>query len=124
MTVRVATDDDWPAIEEVHRRAFGDEPVTGASTNPIPRSASAAPMRRVSAGAIVDMSTHSVPSPAAVATPCSPSSTVSTCAPSTTIVITTSLAAPTSAGVSATVPPCSPAKASALSRVRLKTVSS
>jgi putative acetyltransferase len=25
VTVRVATDDDWPAIEEVHRRAFGDE---------------------------------------------------------------------------------------------------
>ena len=25
MTVRVATDDDWPAIREVHRRAFGDE---------------------------------------------------------------------------------------------------
>ncbi len=25
MTVRVARDDDWPAIQEVHRRAFGDE---------------------------------------------------------------------------------------------------
>jgi putative acetyltransferase len=25
LTVRVATDDDWPAIREVHRAAFGDE---------------------------------------------------------------------------------------------------
>ena len=25
MTVHVATDDDWPAIREVHRAAFGDE---------------------------------------------------------------------------------------------------
>jgi predicted N-acetyltransferase YhbS len=25
VTVRVATDDDWPAIREVHRAAFGDE---------------------------------------------------------------------------------------------------
>ena len=83
-----------------------------------------APIARVWAGAIVDMSTHSVPSPARAATPSSPSSAVSTCAPSTTIVITTSLAAPTSAGVSATVAPCSRANASARSRVWLKTVSS
>lgn len=27
MTVRVATDDDWPTILDVHRRAFGDEDV-------------------------------------------------------------------------------------------------
>ncbi len=25
--IRVATDDDWPAILDVHRRAFGDEEV-------------------------------------------------------------------------------------------------
>jgi putative acetyltransferase len=27
VTVRVATDDDWPAILDVHRRAFGDDDV-------------------------------------------------------------------------------------------------
>ncbi len=111
-------------IVSVPSSAFGEDPLTGASTKPSPRSSSAAPMRRVSAGAIVDMSTHSVPSAARVAAPSSPSRTASTWAPSTTIVMTRSLAAPTSAGVSATVAPCSAANASARSRVRLKTVSS
>jgi hypothetical protein len=40
------------------------------------------------------------------------------------MLMTTSPAAPTSAGVAATVPPCSAAHASAVERVRLKTVSS
>ena len=53
-------------IVSVPSSALGDDPVTGASTKPMPRSSSAAPIRRVSAGAIVDMSTHSVPSPARV----------------------------------------------------------
>jgi hypothetical protein len=99
--------------------AFGLEPVTGASTKPIPRCASAAAMRRLSPGAIVDISTHSEPLAAPCATPFSPRTTSWTCAPSTTIVMITSLAAPTSAGVAATVAPCSAAHASARSRVRL-----
>ena len=112
-------------IVSVPSSAFGEEPVTGASTKPSPRSVERRADRGACrAGAIVDMSTHSVPSAARVAAPSSPSRTASTWAPSTTIVMTRSLAAPTSAGVSATVAPCSAANASARSRVRLKTVSS
>src|SRR5919202_1480882 len=111
-------------IVSVPSSARGEEPVTGASTNPIPRSWRAAPIRRVSAGAIVDMSTQSAPSLAPATTPSSPSRTSSTCAPSTTIVITTSLRAPTSAGVAASAAPCSLANASARERVRLWTISS
>jgi hypothetical protein len=48
----------------------------------------------------------------------------STCGPSTTIVMTISEAAATARGESATVPPCSATHASAVARVRLKTVSS
>ena len=106
-------------IVSVPSSALGLEPVTGASTKPIPRGDRAAAMRRLSPGAMVDMSTHSVPAAAPSATPCSPSSTSCTWAPSTTMVMTTSLAAPTSAGVAATVAPCSAAQASAVSRVRL-----
>ena len=111
-------------IVSVPSRAFGEEPVTGASSSDRPRAASSAPIARVWAGEIVDMSTHSVPGAAPSATPRSPSSTSRTWSPSTTIVMTISLAAPTSAGASTTVPPCSPAHASAVARVRLKTVSS
>ena len=111
-------------IVSVPSCAFGDEPVTGASSSARPRSASSAPIARVCAGAIVDMSTQSVPAAAPCATPCSPSSTSRTWSPSTTMLMTMSLAAPTSAGESATVPPCSAAHASAVARVRLKTVSS
>ena len=111
-------------IVSVPSWAFGEEPVTGASISSIPRSRSSAPIARVCAGAIVDMSTHSVPAAAPCATPCSPSSTSRTWSPSTTMLMTTSLAAPTSAGESATLPPCSAAHASAVARVRLKTVSS
>ena len=72
-------------------------------------------------GAIVDMSTKSVPS-RAPGSACSIMS--STWAPSTTIVITTSEASATARGESTTVPPCSATHASAFSRVRLNTVSS
>jgi hypothetical protein len=106
-------------IVSVPSSALGLDPVTGASTKLTSRSASCAAIRRLSPGAIVDMSTHRVPGAAPVATAFSPSSTSATCAPSTTIVMTMSLAAPTSAGVSTTVPPCSAAHASARSRVRL-----
>ena len=76
------------------------------------------------AGAIVDMSTNSVPSRAPESAPSSPNSICSTCAPSTTIVITMSLRSATSRGEPATLPPCSATHSSARSRVRLKTVSS
>ena len=76
-------------------------------------------MRRVSLGAIVDMSTIIRPSWAPPTAPLSPRSTFSTWAPSTTIENTTSLDAATCAAESATVAPCSPAQASAVSRVRL-----
>ena len=106
-------------IVSVPASAFGEEPVTGASSRWMPRSMSSAPIARVCAGAIVDMSTHSVPGAAPSATPSGPSSAARTWSPSTTIVMTTSLAAPTAAGVSATLPPCSATHASAVARVRL-----
>ena len=111
-------------IVSVPSCAFGEEPVTGASSRAMSRVASSAPIARVRRGAIVDMSTHSAPGAAPCATPSSPSSTARTWSPSTTMLITTSLAAPTSAGEPATVPPCSATHASAVARVRLKTVSS
>ena len=106
-------------IVSVPSCAFGDEPVTGASSMRMSRAASSAPIARVCCGAIVVMSMHSVPAAAPAATPSAPSSASRTCSPSTTIVITTSLASPTSAGVSATLPPCSATHASAVARVRL-----
>jgi hypothetical protein len=85
---------------------------------------SAAPTSRASAGAIVDVSTHSVPGAAPAATPSSPRRSARTWAPSTTMVNTASTPAAASAGLAATVAPCSAANASARSRVRLKTVRS
>ena len=111
-------------IVSVPSCAFGEEPVTGASSSLSPRSASSAPIARVCAGEIVDMSTQSVLGAAPSATPRSPSSTSRTWSPSTTIVMTMSLTAPTSAGEPTTVPPCSATHVSAVARVRLKTVSS
>ncbi len=111
-------------IVSVPSSAFGEEPVTGASTKAWPRPVSSAPIRRASAGPIVDMSTNSVSGRAPWTAPSSPSRSASTCGPSTTIVITTSLRSATSRGPAATWPPCSAAHASARSRVRLWTVSS
>src|SRR5919197_1849598 len=111
-------------IVSVPSSARGAEPVTGASTSDSPRSARRAPIARDCDGEIVDMSTQSVPGAARSAAPSSPRSIASTWSPSTTIVMTTSAAAAASAGVPATAAPCSAAKASALARVRLKTVSS
>ncbi len=106
-------------IVSVPSCALGAEPDTGASTNASPRSASAAPIRRASAGAIVDMSMKSVPGAAPCTAPSSPNSTCSTCGPSTTIVITTAAPSAAARGVSATRPPCSATQASAFSAVRL-----
>ena len=107
-------------IVSVPSSAFGEEPVTGASTKPQPRSASAAPIRRASAGAIVDMSTNSVPG----AAPCGRAvrrraAPPRPAAPSTTIVITAAAPSAASRGVAATRPPCSATHASAFSAVRL-----
>ncbi len=110
-------------IVSVPASARGEEPVTGASAMRTPRSASRAAMRRVSVGAIVDMSTHSRPSRAPSATPCAPHSTLSTCAPSTTMLTTMSLAAATSAGVATAVARCSAAQRSALPSVWVHTLS-
>ncbi len=86
-------------------------------------------MRRVSVGAIVDMSTHSSRSLACAlpgapsATPLSAQSTLSTWVPSTTMLTTMSLAAATSAGVSTAVALCSCAQRRALPSVCVHTVS-
>ena len=88
-------------IVSVPSWAFGDEPVTGASSSVRPLAASSLPIARVCAGEIVDMSTHSVPAAAPRATPSSPSSISRTWSPSTTMLMTMSLAAPTAAGVGA-----------------------
>ena len=106
-------------IVSVPSCALGEEPDTGASMNASSRSASAAPIRRASAGAIVDVSMNSVPAAAPCAAPSSPSSTCSTCGPSTTIVITAAAPSAASRGVAATRPPCSATHASAFSAVRL-----
>ena len=106
-------------IVSVPVSALGEEPDTGASTNAMPRSSSAAPIRRTSAGAIVEQSMNRVPSAAPCTAPSSPSSTVSTCAPSTTIVITAAAPSAASRGEAATRPPCSATNASAFAAVRL-----
>src|ERR1035437_6657271 len=103
--------------------ARGEEPVTGASSISTPRSPSAAPMRRASGGAIVDMSTASSPGRAASITPRSPSSSEATCAPSTTMLMTMSLSAATAAGSAAAGAPGSAAHRSALPAVCVQTVS-
>ncbi len=111
-------------IVSVPASAFGEEPVTGASTNACPSAESRSASERAVAGAIVDMSTNSVPGRAPASAPSSPRIIASTCAPSTTIVITTSERSATARGESARRPPCSATHSSARSRVRLKTVSS
>src|SRR5258708_1205723 len=111
-------------IVSVPSAARGEDPVTGASIIAAPRAASAAPIRRVSGGAIVEQSTNSRPRRAASIAPPSPSSTDSTWAPSTTIETTISLAAATSAGVSCDLAPCSAAQAAALPGVWVHTASS
>ena len=111
-------------IVRVPSSAFGDEPVTGASMNSMPRSARRSAMRRAARGPIVDMSTHRQSSCALSAAPCSPSSTDSTWSPSTTIVITMSLRSATWAGDSATSAPCSAAQSRAFWAVRFQTTRS
>src|SRR5215207_381259 len=109
-------------IVSVPSSAFGFEPETGASTKS--RGARRSPTAREAVGEIVDMSTTSAPSGSAAAAPWSPNSTSSTSGASGTIVMKASAPAAASAGVAAAVAPCSAAKRSAFSRVRVWTESS
>ena len=106
-------------IVSVPSSAFGREPDTGASRNATPSSASRSPIARAAVGAMVDMSIASAPSPSPCTAPCSPSSTSSTSGASGTIVITTEAPSAASRGVAAALAPCSSAKRSAFSFVRV-----
>src|SRR6185369_1750613 len=75
-------------------------PETGPSSIWTPVAASRSANWRVADGEIVDMSTTSVPAAAPSATPAGPKRTASTSGVSETMVITTSLAAATAAGLS------------------------
>ncbi len=86
-------------IVSVPSCARGEEPVTGASSRPIPSSASRSPIDTVAARPMVEQSTHRVPGEAALAAPRSPSSTSSTWGASTSMVTTSSADAAASAGV-------------------------
>src|SRR4051812_5480358 len=98
--------------------ALGAEPVTGASRKLMPRAARLAPISRAALAPIVDMSTTSSPRGPTSA------GAAATWAPSTSMVNSTSAARAAAAGDDATAAPCSSAHASALARVRFKTVSS
>ena len=111
-------------IVRVPASARGREPVTGASTKLRPRSRSRPPIARAALGAIVDMSMQSAPGARASAAPCSPSSTASTSGASTTMEMTASAPFAASAGVAPGRAPCSAAKRSAFSPVRVQTASS
>src|SRR5271155_5711047 len=110
-------------IVRVPSSARGEEPVTGASSMLTARSPSAAPIRRVSAGEMVEQSTHRSPERAAWMTPRSPSRISETCSPSTTMLTTMSLASATSAGVAHAEASCSDAQRSALPGVCVQTAS-
>src|SRR5689334_2289256 len=103
--------------------APSDPPETGASTIPIPRSASRAAMSAVADGDTVEQSTTRPPLARPSATPPGPSSTCSRSGVSETQVKTASAACAASAGDAARSAP-SAASGSSRSRVRLCTVTS
>src|SRR4051794_6132782 len=111
-------------IVSVPSSALGEDPDTGASRKATPRVPSSSPIDRASAGAIVLMSTQSVPGPAPATAPSRPRSSSRTCGPSTTIVITAPAPRAASAGVAATSPPWACAQPSAVLRVRFHTTRS
>ena len=76
-------------------------------------------MARAAVGAMVDMSIATAPSSRPSTAPCSPSSTSSTSGASGTIVITTEAPSAASLGLAAARAPCSAAKRSAFSLVRV-----
>ena len=113
-------------IVSVPASAFGDEPVTGASTKRVPALGERVgePRARRRARSSTCRRT-ACPSRAPASAPSSPSSTASTCgAVDDHRDHDVGCARRPRAGEAATVPPCSAAHASARSRVRLKTVSS
>jgi len=97
--------------------------VSGVPLDPQPtlqlQNADGSPIAREAVGEIVDMSTTSASSGSAAAAPWSPNSTCSTSGTSGTIVTNASASWAASAGVAAAVAPCSAAKRSAFSRVRV-----
>src|SRR4051812_46178864 len=107
-------------IVSVPSSARGFEPVTGASTKPMPCSASRAAIDLTALGAIVLMSTTRPPSAKPSAAPSSPKRTASTWGESTTIVTTMSAPCAAVRGVSAIGSPSSSARA----RVRFQTTTS
>src|SRR5690348_14713800 len=103
--------------------APSDPPDTGASTMPMPRSASFAAIAAVAEGETVEQSTTTPPDPSPSATPPGPSSTCSRSGVSDTHTSTASAFAAASAGDAARAAPAS-ASGSSRSRVRLCTVTS
>ncbi len=97
-------------------------PLTGASSISAPRALASAAISRAVAGAMVLMSTMTMPGRSWSNTPCGPASTCRTSGESGTIVITTSVRAATSAGVAASVAPAW-TSASTGARLRLCTTS-
>src|SRR3954469_19839976 len=107
-------------IVSVPSSARGLEPVTGASTKPMPRSASRDATVLTALGAIVLMSMARAPSARPSAAPFSPNRTCSTCGASTTIVMTMSACSAAARGGGATGSP----RSSARGRVRFQTTTS
>ena len=109
-------------IESAASIAPFSPPLTGASTDSAPFTASAAATRFVVAGAMVLMSIHSAPARMPCTTPSSPSTTDSTSGESGSIVMTTSLRAATSCGVAPAAAP-SATSSSTGPRERFSTIS-
>ena len=93
-------------------------PETGASRKAIPAAASRAAIAWAASAAIVEQSTTTVPARAPRTVPCPPRWTSSTSGASGRHETTTSLARPTSSGVSQNCAPSSSASARALAAVR------
>src|SRR3954452_19790012 len=110
-------------IESVASRAPTSPPLTGASTQPIPRAPHSCAISRVTTGEIVLMSTTSEPDRAPASRPSSPSRTSRTWGESGSMRITTSAFSATSRALDAATPP-SAAISSTLARVRENRTSS
>ena len=108
-------------IDSVPALAPTSPPLTGASSMLPPRAATCSPIRRAAAAAIVLMSMTSTPGFAPAITPFSPSTTDSTSGASGSMVMTMSLASPTSAGDAAARAPAA-ASSSIAAWLRLNTV--
>ncbi len=98
-------------------------PLTGASMNAMPRSASRAAMRRELAGSPEVQSMRSVPADIPARRPSGPSSSPSTSREVGRQVMTTAASVAAAAGVGAAAAPVAVAKAVAVSAVRFQTAS-